>query len=67
MSEAKPKPKMVACPSCGELVEYRTDNPWRPFCSQRCKLIDLGQWASEGYRIPETTKPHKEHDDPDDH
>jgi hypothetical protein len=52
-----PKPRKIACPTCGELVEYRTDNPWRPFCSQRCKLIDLGQWASEGYRIPGTEKP----------
>lgn len=31
---------------------YSRDNPYRPFCSQRCKLIDLGQWASENYRIP---------------
>ncbi|WP_109014496.1 DNA gyrase inhibitor YacG [Novimethylophilus kurashikiensis] len=45
--------KKVACPTCGELIEYRTDNPYRPFCSQRCKLIDLGQWATESYRIPE--------------
>jgi endogenous inhibitor of DNA gyrase (YacG/DUF329 family) len=28
------------------------DNPWRPFCSERCKSIDLGGWASEAYRIP---------------
>ncbi len=28
------------------------ENPWRPFCSERCKLIDLGAWASEEYRIP---------------
>jgi len=32
---------------------YTPDNPYRPFCSQRCKLIDLGQWATENYRIPE--------------
>jgi len=27
------------------------ENQWRPFCSERCKMIDLGQWASEGYRV----------------
>jgi len=48
--------RKVACPTCGELAAYNPDNPWRPFCSQRCKLIDLGQWAAEGYRIPETDK-----------
>ncbi len=28
------------------------ENPWRPFCSERCKLIDLGAWASEEYKVP---------------
>jgi endogenous inhibitor of DNA gyrase (YacG/DUF329 family) len=45
-------PRKVACPSCGTLTEYRTDNRWRPFCSERCKLIDLGAWANERYRVP---------------
>jgi len=31
---------------------WDTNNPYRPFCSERCKMIDLGQWASESYRIP---------------
>jgi len=31
---------------------YRTDNPFRPFCSKRCRLIDLGTWLEEGYSIP---------------
>lgn len=35
---------------------WDTRNAWRPFCSERCKLIDLGQWASESYRIPETNQ-----------
>lgn len=34
------------------MTEYRTDNPSRPFCSERCKLIDLGAWAEERYSIP---------------
>jgi hypothetical protein len=32
---------------------WHESNPYRPFCSERCKLIDLGQWATEGYRIPQ--------------
>ncbi|HYG14048.1 MAG TPA: DNA gyrase inhibitor YacG [Methylophilaceae bacterium] len=43
---------MVACPQCDTLSEYSPDNPYRPFCSERCSLIDLGQWASESYRVP---------------
>lgn len=42
----------VACPTCGKQTEYKIENRWRPFCSERCKLIDLGEWASEGYQIP---------------
>lgn len=43
---------MVRCPQCGARHEYRTDNPARPFCSARCKLIDLGAWAEGKYTIP---------------
>ena len=43
---------MVACPHCGKGSVWTQANPYRPFCSERCKLIDLGQWASEAYRIP---------------
>lgn len=46
------KPPIVVCPQCGKDVIWSTDNPYRPFCSERCKLIDLGQWASDNYRIP---------------
>jgi endogenous inhibitor of DNA gyrase (YacG/DUF329 family) len=41
----------MRCPRCRRETTWE-DNPWRPFCSERCKLIDLGQWVSEGYRIP---------------
>ncbi len=44
--------RTVKCPTCGKPVEWRADNPYRPFCSQRCKQIDLGAWASESYRVP---------------
>lgn len=46
------KPVVVACPTCSAAVSWTTENRWRPFCSERCKLIDLGQWASEKYRVP---------------
>jgi len=42
----------VKCPTCQQSVEYSSDNAFRPFCSDRCKLIDLGEWASEGYKVP---------------
>jgi endogenous inhibitor of DNA gyrase (YacG/DUF329 family) len=45
--------RSVACPHCGTLSPWSTDNAFRPFCSERCKLIDFGQWATGGYRIPQ--------------
>ena len=45
-------PRIVACPTCGERVKWTLKNTFRPFCSERCKLIDLGEWASGGYTIP---------------
>jgi endogenous inhibitor of DNA gyrase (YacG/DUF329 family) len=47
-----PPVKKVACPVCGALAVYSPENKWRPFCSERCKIIDLGDWASERYRVP---------------
>lgn len=44
--------RKVKCPQCGLLALYSPENPARPFCSERCKLIDLGEWASEGYKVP---------------
>jgi len=43
---------IVDCPVCARRTEFSPANRWRPFCSERCKLIDLGQWASDGYAIP---------------
>jgi len=45
-------PATVACPICGAAVAWTSENRWKPFCSERCKLIDLGQWATEKYRVP---------------
>lgn len=44
--------RQIKCPQCGLLTLYKQENPFRPFCSERCRLIDLGQWASENYKIP---------------
>ena len=43
---------VVPCPTCHKSVEFTAHNPWRPFCSERCKLIDLGEWANEEKAIP---------------
>jgi len=48
------KKRLVTCPTCGAQSEYSPENAYRPFCSKRCKLTDLGQWATESYRIPIT-------------
>ena len=42
----------VSCPQCGKDVIWDELSPWRPFCSKRCQLIDLGEWAAEEKRIP---------------
>jgi endogenous inhibitor of DNA gyrase (YacG/DUF329 family) len=42
---------MPKCPECEKPIEWQ-DNPWRPFCSERCKLIDFGRWADGEYRVP---------------
>ena len=46
------KPITVKCPTCGAPVEWHDKTPTRPFCSERCKLIDLGAWAAEEHAIP---------------
>ncbi|MGC7560486.1 DNA gyrase inhibitor YacG [Pasteurella sp. PK-2025] len=42
----------VPCPTCQKAVIWSPDSPYRPFCSKRCQLIDLGEWASEEKAIP---------------
>ena len=53
--------RVVDCPGCGGPSLYRADNPWRPFCSERCRNLDFGAWASESYRVQARPEP----DDPD--
>ncbi len=45
------KDVVVDCPACGRKTPFSASNRWRPFCSQRCKSLDLGAWAAERYRI----------------
>jgi endogenous inhibitor of DNA gyrase (YacG/DUF329 family) len=54
------KPPIVNCPQCGKIMVWDSGNRYRPFCSERCKLIDLGQWAAESYRIPDNGKQEEE-------
>lgn len=51
MTRVSPPP-IVSCPICGTAVPWSVASRWRPFCSERCKLVDLGQWADEKYRVP---------------
>ncbi|MDW7534850.1 MAG: DNA gyrase inhibitor YacG [Candidatus Nitrotoga sp.] len=48
------KGAVVTCPQCKKEVQWDKSSPHRPFCSERCKMIDLGQWAAESYRIPQS-------------
>jgi hypothetical protein len=45
-------PRIVVCPTCQRPVEWSPDAPFRPFCSERCRLIDLGAWVTEQRAIP---------------
>ena len=49
--------RIVRCPACGGDSVYGPANPNRPFCSSRCKGIDLGAWASEEFRMPTDAPP----------
>jgi endogenous inhibitor of DNA gyrase (YacG/DUF329 family) len=44
----------VKCPTCGRPTEWSAESPFRPFCSERCRLIDLGAWVSEQRAIPDS-------------
>jgi endogenous inhibitor of DNA gyrase (YacG/DUF329 family) len=50
-------PRVVKCPQCGTPVPWSPESRWRPFCSERCKMLDLGAWASERYRVETTEAP----------
>lgn len=48
---------IVKCPTCSKDVEWIKENKFRPFCCDRCKLIDLGEWASESHVIAGPSNP----------
>jgi hypothetical protein len=54
----------VTCPTCGGKSPYGPENRWRPFCSERCRRIDLGAWASERYRVPVKPDPQDDEQEP---
>ncbi len=51
MTTSTPK-TIVRCPTCGKRIIWSEQERWRPFCSHRCRLIDLGMWADGSHRIP---------------
>lgn len=50
-SPPRPQRRIVTCPSCKGDSVYAPENPFRPFCSERCKNADFGAWATESYRL----------------
>ncbi|MBL4866533.1 MAG: DNA gyrase inhibitor YacG [Pseudomonadales bacterium] len=45
------KPITLKCPTCSKALEWSDKFPFKPFCTYRCKLIDLGEWANENHSI----------------
>lgn len=58
------KQSEIICPTCSKHNTWHEGNPYRPFCSSRCKLIDLGEWANETHTIPgeAVTQEHSDND-----
>lgn len=54
----------VKCPQCGTPVKWEPASKYRPFCSQRCRQLDLGAWASEEYRVAADAPPDDDQDPP---
>lgn len=62
--QEKRTPKLVACPQCGAQVAWTPENRYRPFCSERCRQIDLGAWAAGEYRVPVVEEPEQPDETP---
>jgi hypothetical protein len=56
--------RIVRCPTCRKALRWSTRNPWRPFCSERCRVLDLGDWAAERRRIPGSPQPASDDEPP---
>jgi endogenous inhibitor of DNA gyrase (YacG/DUF329 family) len=54
----------MTCPICKKSADMSSRNKFRPFCSERCQLIDLGKWAGGEYEAPCSDSADNEHDDP---
>ncbi len=54
----------ISCPHCKKLTTWE-NNPFRPFCSERCKLIDFGAWANEEYTLPTQDSASSQNTEPD--
>lgn len=52
MKEGFSTSRPIQCRYCGQPTVYGPENPFRPFCSERCRLMDLGAWADEQFRVP---------------
>ena len=65
MTSSSDKPLTVKCPTCGRPVAWTSEQLYRPFCSERCRLIDLGEWAMEEKRIPGEPLPQDDGNDGD--
>ena len=57
MPEPSPRKRVVQCPTCKGESLYDASNPFRPFCSERCKNMDFGAWADEGFRVAADPEP----------
>jgi uncharacterized protein len=57
--------RWVRCPACGRQALYSTENPARPFCSTRCRSVDLGAWASGSYRVAASPPPEADETPPE--
>jgi uncharacterized protein len=56
-TDVAPKGRTMHCPGCGADCIYSTSNPYRPFCSARCKNHDFGAWASERFAVEADAEP----------
>ena len=54
---AAASPPLVPCPTCRAPTPFAPGNRWRPVCSERCRSVDLGAWASERFRVPAQSPP----------
>lgn len=64
MSDSTNPAPIVVCPTCGGPSLFAPTNASRPFCSRRCKDIDLGAWAAEEFRVPAPPPPDNTYGDP---